>query len=84
MGKQFIIRHGYIEHVWRYRFEINGFETFVLIRGTEPEMRDYINEIPYDNGYITALRDDEIKAAKTMGMKIYCAPEIVPEFPGNC
>lgn len=84
MKRQFIIRYGWIEQVWQYKFKLNGFETYILIRGTEPETREYINEIPVNDGWIHALTENEIQAAKNAGHKIYCAPEIVPEMHGTC
>ena len=74
--EHFITRKGYIEQVWKVTYEQHGFDTVVLIRGTEPEMQDYVeSEFGYVGSYY-ALSKEEAIACKRMGFKIYIAPQI--------
>lgn len=76
MTNEYIIRNGEIEHVWQYRAIVNGFNTYLYIRGTESEMRDYINsEYPNLNGYTHALTNNEIELINKLHLTIYIAPK---------
>ena len=69
-------RKGYIEQVWKVTYQNKGFDTVVLIRGTEKEMWDYMeSEFGYVGSYY-ALSKEEARACKEMGFRIYIAPQI--------
>lgn len=74
--KFFIVRNGEIEHVWEFRIVKNGFNTYLYCRGTETEVRDYINsEYPHDKGFIHAMTDDEVEMLNKLRLTIYIAPK---------
>ena len=62
--------------VWRLEPVINGFRTFLLVEGTEAEMWEYAqSELGTIPAY-TGASEDEVKALKKMGAKIYIAPKL--------
>jgi hypothetical protein len=62
--------------VWLLRPTVNGFSTFMLIEGTEREMWAYVqSELGYVPAYSGAT-EDEVKALKKSGAKIYIAPRL--------
>lgn len=62
--------------VWRLEPAINGFHTFLLVEGTEIEMLEYAqSELGIIPAY-TGASEDEVKALKKMGAKIYIAPKL--------
>lgn len=62
--------------VWRLEPVINGFHTFLLVEGTEIEMLEYAqSELGVIPAY-TGASEDEVKALKKMGAKIYMAPKL--------
>lgn len=73
---KYIERDGYLERVWHVEYKKNFFQWVLLIRGTEPEARAYMeSEFGYMGAYY-ALGDSEIEAAKKLRMKIYIAPKL--------
>lgn len=72
----FVQRKGYVEQVWKVTYRNNGFDAVVLVRGTEPEMQEYLeSEFGYVGSYY-ALSKEEARACKKMGFRIYIAPQI--------
>ena len=70
------VRKGYNERVWKVSYMMHGFKLTLLVRGTEPEMQDYLeSEMGYVGSYY-ALNDDEVEMAKKLRMSVYCAPEL--------
>ena len=68
--------YDYVEHVWRVTYKTNGFEFALYIRGTEPEMQDYMeSEMGYVGGYV-AMTNEEIDFLKRLRTKIYIAPQL--------
>lgn len=62
---------------WIYNFSIHGFKMAVIIEGTEDEMRAYLPEInPDGNGYYSGARDEDVAAAKQLGLPVYLAPTL--------
>lgn len=60
---------------WLVSINTNGFESKMLVYGTEQEMWSYMeSEIGYIPGY-TGATDEEVKAAKMLKIKAYIAPE---------
>lgn len=72
----FILRNNYVEQVWRVEYREKFFQWVLFIRGTEPEMQEYMeSEIGYVGSY-HAISDADIDRAKKLGFKIYLAPEL--------
>ena len=64
-----------MERIWRITFNVNGFKSVLLVRGTEAEMIDYIkSEIFYMPSY-TAITDEEYEAYQALGFSAYLAPK---------
>lgn len=82
-GRYVSVRQGLMERVWKLTGSVtmNGFkmETSLYIRGTEIEMREYINsELPNFNYVYSAVSfDDENK------VNAYLAPQINGHKIGN-
>ena len=73
----YITRNGEIEHVWRFNTIVNGFETYLFIRGTYSEVRAYIeSEYPHSMGRHHACDSEELEMIGELRMKIYDAPQI--------
>ena len=73
---KYIIRNNEIEQVWRVEYEHKLFKQLILVRGTESEMREYMNsEIGYVGRY-SACTDRELDAAKLLRIPIYIAPKL--------
>lgn len=71
----YIVRHGEIEQVWRFRIVVNGFNTYLFVRGTETEAREYVNsEYPHEAGSHVAMSEKELEAIGELGITIYIAP----------
>ena len=63
------------ERYWMCKINTNGFESMMLVYGTEQEMWSYMeSELGYTPGYHGAS-DNEVKMAKTLGMKVYMCPK---------
>ena len=59
--------------VWKVTYVKNGFEWVILVKGSEADVRAYMeSEFGYMGKY-TALTDDEVDCAIKLGMKIYIA-----------
>jgi hypothetical protein len=62
--------------IWLLKPTVNGFSTFMLVEGTEQEMWAYAqSELGTIPAY-TGASEDEVKALKKMGAKIYIAPKL--------
>ena len=62
--------------IWLLKPTVNGFNTFMLVEGTEQEMWAYAqSELGVIPAY-TGASEDEVKALKKMGAKIYIAPKL--------
>lgn len=60
---------------WLISLNTNGFVGKVFVYGTEMETREYIDsEIPGWTGMVGAT-DNEVAAARTLGLPVYLAPE---------
>ena len=62
--------------VWKVNYKINGFQYSLFIRGTEDEMRKYMDSEMGFVGSYHAINEMEEKEAKDLGFKIYWAPEL--------
>jgi len=74
----YIMRNGEIEHVWQYKVIQHGFNTYVYCRGTESEVRDYIeSEYPEagEKSWHHAMSDEEVEMLAKLHTTIYIAPE---------
>ena len=58
---------------WLIQLMTNGFESMMLLYGTEEELRNYLDsELP--NGYrYHGVTDEEVETLKKFGMKAYLA-----------
>lgn len=75
----YIIRNGEIEHVWEYKIETHRFNHYLYCRGTESEVREYIEKEFPEAGVKSwhhALTEAELEAVGKLHLTIYCAPEI--------
>lgn len=68
---------------WLVGFWKNGFEGKMLVYGTEEELWTYLNseigggdDKHTGNYQYTGAREEDVKAARQLGMKAYLAPEI--------
>ena len=78
MEKKLIERKGQVEHVWQVRIRLNGFETCIMVRGTERELRDYIDS-EINHGKVVwycGATDAEVEAANALRIPIYIAPQL--------
>lgn len=72
----YIMRGGEIEHVWEYRIVVNGFNTYLYCRGTETEVREYIEgEYPHEKSWHHALNDNEVEMLGRLHITVYIAPQ---------
>ena len=75
----YVIRNGEIEHVWKYKIIQHGFNSYLFCRGTETEVREYIeSEFPEagKKSWHHALTDNEVDMVKKLGLTVYLAPKI--------
>lgn len=72
---KYIERNGYLERVWKVRYSIRGFKYCILVRGTEPEMHDYLESEMGFVGVYRALSDKEIDYAEALDIPVYIAPK---------
>lgn len=73
----YIMRRGEIEHVWEYRITDHGFNAYLYCRGTESEVREYIEkEYPHEHSWHHALTDAEVEMLGKLHITVYIAPEI--------
>lgn len=62
---------------WLVRVVCRGFESLMLVYGTEEEMRVYMcGEFDYYTPLYRGASDVEVSALKKMGAKVYLAPEV--------
>ena len=74
---QYIERHGEVELVWKYRIVQHGFDTFLFCRGTESEVREYIeSEYPHDRGSHRAVTEEELAMIEALKLTVYIAPKL--------
>ena len=76
--EDYVIRNNEIEHVWEYRIINHGFNVYLYCRGTEREVREYIeSEYPEAErkSWHHALTDEEVNLVKKLGLTIYIAPK---------
>lgn len=61
---------------WLVKINTNGFESKMLVHGTEQELWSYMeSELGYIPGYCGAT-EQEVTAAKMLGIKAYLCPEV--------
>lgn len=62
---------------WLVRVVCRGFESLMLVYGTEDEMRTYMcGEFDCYTPLYRGASDEEVSALKKMGAKVYLAPEV--------
>lgn len=74
----YIMRNGELEHVWQFRIVTNGFNHYLYVRGTETEVREYIeSEYPeaHESAYRHAVTDEELEMIGRLHMTVYIAPQ---------
>lgn len=69
-------RKGYVEQIWRIEYQNKFFKQLILVRGTEPEMRDYMESEMGFLGKYSACTEKEISAANELKLPIYIAPKL--------
>lgn len=73
---KFVVRHNQLEHVWKVVYENNYFEQPIFVRGTEDEMREYMeSEFGYVGKY-HACNDQQVDYINKLRLKIYIAPQL--------
>lgn len=71
----YIIRNGEIEHVWEYQIMDHGFSAYLYCRGTESEVREYIeSEYPHEKSKHHALSPEQVELLGCLRIKIFVAP----------
>lgn len=61
------------ERLWKVRVDLNGFEVMVMVRAKEEELKGYLDtEVPHWT-YYSGATEEEVKAARVLGMKFYLA-----------
>ena len=73
--KKYIERKGYLEHVWQVEYEHNYFKYKIFVRGTEPEMQDYLESEMGFVGKYSACSEAELDAIQKLKLNIYIAPK---------
>lgn len=74
--KKYIERNNQIEMVWKITYESRLFQHMILVRGTENEMRDYLeSEFGYIGRY-SACTQQELDAAEILNIPVYIAPKL--------
>ena len=72
---QYIERNGEVELVWKVTYMNIYFEQVIFVRGTETEMRNYLeSEMGYVGKY-HACSAAEIDAIDVLNLNIYIAPK---------
>lgn len=71
-----IVRNNQIELVWRVEYNNKHFKQVIFVRGTEDEVRDYMESEFGFMGKYHACADKEVDAIETLRMPIYIAPKI--------
>ena len=72
--ENYVVRRNQVERVWKINYTKNGFRWPIFIRGTEDEMRDYLeSEMGYVGSY-HALTKQEEDAVYQLQLTVYLAP----------
>ena len=74
----YILRNGELEHVWEYKIIQHGFNSYVYCRGTESEVREYIEgEYPEaaQKSWHHAMTEAEVEMLGKLHITIYLAPQ---------
>ena len=72
----YIIRNGELEQVWEYQIMDHGFSAYLYCRGTESEVREYLeSEYPHEKSRHHALTEEEAEALGRLHIKIFLAPK---------
>ena len=72
----YIMRNNEIEHVWEYKIIVHGFNTYLYCRGTESEVREYIEtEYPHEKSWHHAMSDSEVEMLGKLHITVYIAPQ---------
>ena len=75
----YVVRRNQIEHIWKVSYIKNGFKFPIFVRGTEDEMRDYLeSEMGYVGSY-HALTEKEEGAVYELQLTVYLAPRVNPD-----
>ena len=64
------------KRIWGFKIDNRGFESLVLVYGTEEEVQEYMRS---EYGYIprySGMTNKEEDAARVLGLKVYLAPEV--------
>lgn len=73
---KYVVRNNQVEQVWRIEYENKMFQQIILVRGTEDEVREYMDSEMGFMGKYHALTESEIQAAHKLDIKIYIAPKL--------
>ena len=73
---QLIQRHGEIEQIYKIEYSNNGFKYCIFVRGTESEMREYLNSEIGHVGKYHACSKNELHAANQLHLPVYIAPKL--------
>lgn len=73
----YVVRNGELEHIWQFRFTVNGFDTFLYVRGTQSEVMAYLDsEYPERCGLAHALSEEQVNMVGRLGCPVYIAPKL--------
>lgn len=73
----YVVRHGEVEQVWQHKVVEHGFTMALYVRGTESEVRAYLDsEYPDRGGRYHALTESEIEMVGQLGIPVYIAPRL--------
>lgn len=76
MKVSYVERNGQIEQVWKVEYENKFFKQVILVRGTEDEMRNYLESEFGFVGRYSACTATELDAADILRLPIYIAPKL--------
>jgi len=71
-----VVRKTGVEHIWRIKYTDRGFDYHIYVRGTESEVRAYMECEMGHMGAYTALTDKEKEAVALLKCPIYLAPQL--------
>ena len=80
--KRYVERNGWGERVWKVTYNRKGFEFVIYVRGTEPEMHDYMTSELGDVGRYHAISEEQQEMVSKLGQKIYIAPKLEDQEDG--
>ena len=75
MELNMIVRNNQVEHIWQVQYEKSRFQYYIYIKGTEDEMREYMESEMGFVGRYSALSEKEKEALHTLRAKVYIAPQ---------